>query len=91
MAVMPGVRQPDDEADLIRTEYANLESAEWWRAHKLDGVVLYAWGRPRYRFIAKAIHEAGIFWFSIKIMADWSVLLRDHGGGCRINGIWLVE
>ena len=70
MAVMPGVRQPDDEDDLIRTEYANLESAEWWRAHKLDGVVLYAWGRPRYRFIAKAIHEAGIF----------LVLNQDHGG-----------
>lgn len=59
MAVMPGESKPEDEADLIRTDYANLESAEWWRAHKLDGVVLYAWGAPRYRRVAKAIHDSG--------------------------------
>lgn len=59
MAVMPGERKPEDEADLIRTDYANLESAEWWSAHKLDGVVLYAWGAPRYRHVAKAIRDSG--------------------------------
>ncbi len=59
MAVMPGESKPEDEADLIRTDYANLESAEWWRAHKLDGVVLYAWGAPRYRHVAKAIRDSG--------------------------------
>lgn len=60
-AVMPGPKVPEDEPDLLRTDYANLESAVWWRGHQLDGVVLYAWGSPRYRFVAKAIHEAGIF------------------------------
>ena len=59
MAVMPGERKPEDEADLIRTDYADLESAEWWRGHKLDGVVLYAWGAPRYRRVAKAIRDSG--------------------------------
>lgn len=69
-AVMPGTKVPEDEPDLLRTEYANLESADWWRSHHLDGVVLYAWGSPRYRLVAKAIHEAGIF----------LVLNQDHGG-----------
>lgn len=60
-AVMPGERKPEDEDDLIRTEHRNLESAEWWRSQQLDGVVLYAWGRPRFRKVAAAIREAGIF------------------------------
>ena len=59
MAVMPGARKREDGTDLIRTDYANLESAEWWRGHKLDGVVLYAWGAPRYRRVAKAIRDSG--------------------------------
>jgi hypothetical protein len=70
MAVMPGERSPADEADLIRTDFANLESAAWWRAQDLDGVVLYAWGRPKFRKIARAIHDAGIF----------LVLNQDNGG-----------
>ena len=69
-AVMAGKRMPDDEADLIRTDYRNLESADWWRAQKADGVVLYAWGRPRFRKVAAAIHDAGIF----------LVLNQDSGG-----------
>lgn len=69
-AVMPGELRPDDEADLIRTDYANLESASWWRAQKIDGLVLYAWGSPQYRKIAKAIREAGIF----------LILNQDNGG-----------
>ncbi len=59
MAVMPGERKPEDEADLIRTDFGNLESAEWWKSHGLDGVVLYAWGAPRFRHVARAIRESG--------------------------------
>ncbi|MBJ7424672.1 MAG: glycosyltransferase family 4 protein [Akkermansiaceae bacterium] len=70
MAVMPGERKPEDETDLIRTEFANLESVEWWRSQALDGVVLYAWGRPKFRKVAAAIHQAGIF----------LVLNQDNGG-----------
>lgn len=69
-AVMPGDPQPEDEADLIRTDFSNLESAEWWRSQQLDGVVLYAWGRPKYRKVAAAIRQAGIF----------LVLNQDNGG-----------
>ena len=67
---MPGARQPEDDADLIRTEFCNLESAEWWRSHDLDGIVLYAWGSPRFRKVAAAIHQAGVF----------LVLNQDNGG-----------
>jgi hypothetical protein len=69
-AVMPGERKPDDEVDLIRTDYPNLESADWWRSQNLDGVVLYAWGSPKFRKVAAAIHAAGIF----------LVLNQDNGG-----------
>lgn len=69
-AVMPGKRKTEDEPDLIRTDFRNLESAEWWRSQRLDGVVLYAWGRPKFRKVAAAIHEAGIF----------LVLNQDNGG-----------
>lgn len=69
-AVMPLPGGEGDEADLIRTDYRNLESARWWRSHELNGVVLYAWGRPRFRKVAAAIREAGIF----------LVLNQDNGG-----------
>lgn len=69
-AVMPGGRKPEDEEDLIRTDFKNLESAEWWQSQQLDGVVLYAWGRPKFRKVAAAIHEADIF----------LVLNQDNGG-----------
>jgi hypothetical protein len=69
-AVMPGKRKPDDEEDLIRTEYVSLESADWWRSLEIDGVVLYAWGRPKFRNVAAAIQKAGIY----------LVLNLDNGG-----------
>lgn len=69
-AVMPGPARTGDLDELIRTDYANLESPAWWRGHGLDGVVLYAWGSPRYRRVARAIREAGAR----------LVLNQDNGG-----------
>ncbi len=69
-AIMPGERKADDLDDLIRTKYADLESAAWWKSQELDGVVLYAWGSPQFRKVAKAIHDAGIF----------LILNQDNGG-----------
>jgi glycosyltransferase involved in cell wall biosynthesis len=60
VVVMPGVRGPDDAADLVRCGYQDLESESWWRALGVDLVVLYAWGDPRYRATAEAIRSAGI-------------------------------
>jgi glycosyltransferase involved in cell wall biosynthesis len=45
---------------MIRTEYANLENPEWWKSLNGTGVVLYAWGIPKYIPIVKAIKDAGL-------------------------------
>jgi hypothetical protein len=69
-AIMPGAPTEEDEPDLIRTNFSNLESAEWWRKLELHGIVLYAWGHPKFRKVAKAIRMAGIP----------LVLNQDNGG-----------
>ncbi len=51
---------PDPEGRVIRAGLRELESAAWWRALDIDGVFLYSWAAPRYRKVARAIHEAGI-------------------------------
>ena len=60
--VMPLPAREDDlpEGPLIRVPLRRLTSAAWWRAQKLDGVMLYSWGDPRYTAVAHAIHQAGI-------------------------------
>lgn len=60
-AVMPLPFHEDDiREDIIRVSMEQLKSADWWRTLKLDGVVLYSWGAPRYTAIARAIKKAGI-------------------------------
>lgn len=44
----------------MRTPYANLENPLWWKSLRGQGVVLYAWGSPRYLPIARAIRQAGL-------------------------------
>jgi len=58
-AVMPLPSQEGDWPDLIRTEYKNLESADWWRSLDVTGVLLYSWGVSRYTSVARAIHQSG--------------------------------
>ena len=59
--IMPLPYYEDDICEhLIRTEYCNLESVEWWKNLGMDALVLYSWGAPRYRKIARAVHKAGI-------------------------------
>ncbi len=55
------VRDENGNPNLIRTEYKNLESSEWWKSLGIDGLVLYAWGMGKYTPIVKAAREAGIF------------------------------
>ena len=69
-AVMPGAPRPDDDEGLIRTAYADLEDPEWWRSLGIDGLVLYAWGSPKFRHVAAAVRRAGIR----------LVLNQDNGG-----------
>jgi glycosyltransferase involved in cell wall biosynthesis len=58
--IMPGPAMDDDDPRLIRTEYKNLESTDWWRSMKLDGLIFYSWAAPRYNAIAEAVKAAGI-------------------------------
>lgn len=88
-AVMPGESKQEDEEDLIRTYYHNLESAEWWRSMNLDGVVLYAWGRPKFRKVAAAIREAGIF---LALNQDNGGLVSPLAGfGGWLNEQWIMS
>ena len=60
-AIMPGPAMESDQvADLIRTDYANLENPIWWKSLGGDGVVFYGWGSGKYVKIAKAIKQAGL-------------------------------
>jgi glycosyltransferase involved in cell wall biosynthesis len=60
-AIMPGPAMDTDQvADLIRTDYANLEDPAWWRTLEAEGVVFYGWGSGKYVKIVRAIKEAGI-------------------------------
>ena len=86
-AVMPGERKPEDEKDLIRTDYHDLESAEWWRSQQLDCVVLYAWGRPKFRKVAAAIRGAGIF---LVLNQDSGGLVSPRVGWCKwLRAQWI--
>lgn len=59
-SIMPLPAYPGDtHDDLIRTEYANLESAAWWKSVGATHVVLYSWGAPKYKKVAWAIRNAG--------------------------------
>ena len=98
-AVMPGERKPEDGDDLIRTAYNNLESADWWKSLGIDGIVLYAWGRPKFRNVAKAIRDAGIFLILSQDSAgqvsplmgtrDWLQAQWTYGGEGRDLKSWL--
>ena len=59
-AVMPLPWQDGDLRDeLVRTDYANLESPDWWRQFHLDGVLLYVWSAAKFRPIVEAVRKAG--------------------------------
>jgi len=83
-AIMIGSPRLSDNPAVFRANIKKLESADWWASLNLNGVVLYAWGRPRYLKVAKAIHKAGIF----------LVLHQDSGGIISpLSGMinWLLD
>ncbi len=82
--VMTGEARDGDGAEVLRAKMEDLESVEWWRGHGLDGVVLYSWGRAKYRHVAAAINRAGIP----------LILNQDNGGVVSpLNGagMWLRQ
>lgn len=60
-AIMPGPPMEGDQVeDLIRTDYDNLENADWWRSLEGEGVVFYGWGLGKYVRIVRSIKQAGL-------------------------------
>lgn len=59
-AVMPLPGGNGDMPDLLRVSPSLLQSEAWWRSLGIDGVILYAWGLPRYTPVARAIKKAGL-------------------------------
>lgn len=98
-AVMPGMPRPDDEPDVLRVDAANLRSPDWWAGLGIDGVVLYAWGSPRFLPVARAIRHAGIFLVLnqdngglVSPSIDFKAWLREQAvltGAGRVAGGWL--
>lgn len=88
-AIMPTPAQEGDDADLIRTDYANLEDPEWWKSLGIDGLVLYSWGMGKYTPVARAVRRAGIrlvvFMDSAGLFYPWSYwkTLTGH--------LWMME
>lgn len=81
--IMPLPYYDDDQREhLIRTEYSNLESVEWWKSLGIEALVLYSWGAPRYRRIARAVRKAGI---RILVHLDMGVNLHGVRDGSLIG------
>jgi hypothetical protein len=60
MAVTLGPVRDGDLPQMLRASAEELASADWWRSHRLDGVVFYCWGDPEFQPISDAIVAAGI-------------------------------
>ncbi len=65
---LPGY-DADFTDELIRTDYAQLESPDWWKSLGIDGVLIYSWGAPRYRGVVRAIRKAGL---KVAVFMDFS-------------------
>lgn len=57
--VMPAPAR-NDEPDVLRAPYAQLENPEFWREQGADAVILYSWAAPQYTAIAEAIKAGGV-------------------------------
>ncbi len=75
--IMPLPAHADDlpTRDLLRVPAKALYSSAWWKEQRLDGVVLYSWGDPRYTGIARAIRRAGM---KLIVHFDSSGELHEH-------------
>ena len=75
--IMPLPAREDDlpTGELLRTPMSNLYRTAWWRSQKIQAVVLYSWGDPRYTGIARAIRRAGL---RLIIHFDSSGELHEH-------------
>ena len=57
--VLPGPGFEGEFPDILRATQQEMESADWWRSLKLDGVIMVAWARHRDTPIVRAISASG--------------------------------
>jgi len=57
--VLPGPGFEGEFPDILRATLQEMESADWWRELKLDGVIMVAWARHRDTPIVRAIAASG--------------------------------
>ena len=61
-AILMGPPEPgfdEDSPEILRATRKELESVQWWRSLKLDGVIMMAWARHRDTPIVRAIATSG--------------------------------
>jgi glycosyltransferase involved in cell wall biosynthesis len=60
-SIMPGPSmEGDQEEDLIRVGYKDLENSAWWKSLGGEGVVFYGWGLGKYVKIVRAVKQSGL-------------------------------
>jgi hypothetical protein len=52
--------KPDDLPQLMRASWEQFHDVEWWKSQNLDGLVLYTWGKTKFRKVLVAAMAAGI-------------------------------
>lgn len=57
--ILAGPAGRDEAPDVLRASLPELESPDWWRALKLDGIIMVAWARHRDTPIVRAIAASG--------------------------------
>ena len=57
---LPGDLRESGWHDLIRFPYFLLQATDLWKSQKVEAVVFYSWGAPKFLRIARAIKKARI-------------------------------
>ena len=57
---LPGDLRESGWHDLIRFPYFLLQATDLWKSQKVEAVVFYSWGAPKYWGVARAIKKANI-------------------------------
>jgi glycosyltransferase involved in cell wall biosynthesis len=65
---------------LVLGSMEQMSTPEFWRAHRLEGVVFYSWALPKYSRITKAIKQSGA-----------AVVLPMDGDGIRTGREWFTR
>jgi len=90
-----GPARADDFPEMTRASHSELENPAWWASLRLDGLVFYTWGQPRYANMVRAARKAGILVAQVtdaqgimSPLADWSAHVRAESAYCWQEPKW---